>query len=200
MLSCHSASSPFLCHDETSFKAEIHQRACNRCGRLSGMSVSPPKSLQSLRKVIWHVSVSPICILLLDFQCLQKKQTNNMILVGLISQANGIFKLHTVKALHPKLSWKRLLLSLLLFVSFLQVTVKVEWLKSSSSYSKAATGDSSNRGEVSFRSDILRIFNCHDFTEVHPVLAAGGRFAHLPEPHAEPLETDSVVWGEPFLS
>ena len=32
-------------------------------------SRAPPKSLQSLRKVIWCVSVSPICILLLDFQC-----------------------------------------------------------------------------------------------------------------------------------
>ena len=29
-----------------------------------------------------------------------------------------------------------------------------------------------------------------DFTEVLPVLAAGGRLAHLPEPHAEPVETD----------
>ena len=29
-----------------------------------------------------------------------------------------------------------------------------------------------------------------DFTEVRPVLAAGGRLAHLPEPCAESLETD----------
>ena len=30
-----------------------------------------------------------------------------------------------------------------------------------------------------------------DFTEVRPVLAAGGRLAHLPQPCAESLETDS---------
>ena len=30
----------------------------------------------------------------------------------------------------------------------------------------------------------------HNFTEVHPVSAAGGRLAHLTEPHAELLETD----------
>ena len=29
-----------------------------------------------------------------------------------------------------------------------------------------------------------------DFTEVRPVLAAGGRSAHRPEPRTEPLETD----------
>ena len=29
-----------------------------------------------------------------------------------------------------------------------------------------------------------------DFTEVRPVLAAGGRLAHPPEPHTELLETD----------
>ena len=29
-----------------------------------------------------------------------------------------------------------------------------------------------------------------DFTEVRPVLAAGGRLAHLPEPPAETLDTD----------
>ena len=29
-----------------------------------------------------------------------------------------------------------------------------------------------------------------DFTEVRPVLAAGGRLVHLQEPHAESLETD----------
>ena len=29
-----------------------------------------------------------------------------------------------------------------------------------------------------------------DFTEVCPVVAAGGRLAHLPEPRAESLETD----------
>ena len=73
----HSASGPFICHDGTSFKAELHQRACNRCGRLSD-----------------------------DFDF------DDMIFVGL----------HRVKALHPKLSWNRLL-SWLLFVSFQQVTV-----------------------------------------------------------------------------
>ena len=51
MSSCHSASSPFICHGGTSLKAELHQRACKRCRRLS------------------DVSVSPVCILLQDFQC-----------------------------------------------------------------------------------------------------------------------------------
>ena len=32
-------------------------------------------------------------------------------------------------------------------------------------------------------------FSC-DFTEVRPVLAAGGQLAHLTEPHTESLETD----------
>ena len=39
MSSCHSARSPFICHDGTSFKAELHQRACNCCIRLSDVSV-----------------------------------------------------------------------------------------------------------------------------------------------------------------
>ena len=54
MSSCHSTSSPFICHERTF----IQSRA-------------PSQSLQSLRKVIWCVIVSPICILLLDFP--QKK-------------------------------------------------------------------------------------------------------------------------------
>ena len=36
-----------------------------------------------------------------EHKCTEKK---DMIFVDLISQANGKFKLHTVKALHPKLS------------------------------------------------------------------------------------------------
>ena len=60
-------------------------------------------------------SVSPIYIL--------QKKKKDMIFVGLTSQANGKFKLHTVKALQLKLSWNWFLLSLLLFVSFLQVTI-----------------------------------------------------------------------------
>ena len=45
--------------------------------------------------------------------------------------------------------------------------------------------------EVSFRSDIrgYSLRSSRDFTEVRPVLAAGGRLAHLPEPHATLLET-----------
>ena len=38
------------------------------------------------------------------------------------------------------------------------VTHRLSWLKSSSYYSKVAIGDSSNRGEVSFRLDIQQIF------------------------------------------
>ena len=39
--SCRSARSQFICHNGTSFKAELHQRACNRCGRFSDVSVFP---------------------------------------------------------------------------------------------------------------------------------------------------------------
>ena len=41
LFSYHSASCPFICHDNTSFKAELHQRACNGCRRLSDVSVFP---------------------------------------------------------------------------------------------------------------------------------------------------------------
>ena len=37
--SCHSTSSSFIYHNGTSFKAELHQRACNCCRRLSDVSV-----------------------------------------------------------------------------------------------------------------------------------------------------------------
>ena len=50
-------------------------------------SRAPLKSLQSL-KVIWWVSVSPICILLQDFQCCQKRK-KDMIFVGVISRWGG---------------------------------------------------------------------------------------------------------------
>ena len=88
MSSCHSASSPFICHDGTSLKAELHQRACNRCGRLSDVSL----------------------FLLYAFCCwifsagVAKKKKKVIFNIFLISRANGEFKLHTVKALHPKLS------------------------------------------------------------------------------------------------
>ena len=39
--SCHSASSPFICHNRTSVKAELYRRACSCCGRLSDVSVFP---------------------------------------------------------------------------------------------------------------------------------------------------------------
>ena len=38
-----------------------------------------------------------------------------------------------------------------------------------------------------------------DFTEVCPVLAAGGRLAHLPEPRAELLETDLGTYADKIL-
>ena len=41
MSSWHSASSPFTGHDGTSFKAELHQRDCNRCWGLSDVSLFP---------------------------------------------------------------------------------------------------------------------------------------------------------------
>ena len=96
MSSCRSAS-PFICHDGTSVKAKLHQRACNHCKRLSDVSV-----------FLLYVFCCGI------FSAAVTKKTT--IFVGVISRANGEFKLHTVKALHPKLSWNRLLLSLLLFV------------------------------------------------------------------------------------
>ena len=99
MSSCHSAS-PFICHDGASLKAELHQRACNRYWRLSDVSVFPLYSF---------------CCRICSTTATTKKKEDFFIL-GLISRANGEFKLHTVKALHPKLSWNQLLLSLLLFV------------------------------------------------------------------------------------
>ena len=43
---------------------------------------------------------------------------------------------------------------------------------------------------VSFSLDIRRIFTRVQPRHYGPVLAAGGQLAHLPEPHAESLETD----------
>ena len=79
MSSCHLASSPFICHDGISFKAKLHQRGCNRFGRLSDVS-------DIYAFFCWIFSAATV-----------KK---GMVFVGLIALVNGEFKLHTVKALH----------------------------------------------------------------------------------------------------
>ena len=50
-------------------------------------------------------------------------------------------------------------------------------------------------GEVSFSLDIWRIFTRVQPQHYCPVLAAGGRLAHTPEPRAESLETDLASGG-----
>ena len=63
---------------------------------------------------LWFMSSCHSASPLMSLIAINFWQKKDIILVGLIS--NGEFKSHTVKALHTKLPWNRLLLSLLLFV------------------------------------------------------------------------------------
>ena len=140
-----------------SFKAELHQRACNCCRGLSDVSVFPLCAF-----CYWIFSAAE--------KKRKEKKDKDMLSVGLTSQ----WKHYTLIYLE---------IDYYCHYCYLYNFYKspFEWPESSSSYSKAAIGDSSDRGEVSVRLDIRRIFTRVQpkFTEVRPVLAAGGRLAHL---------------------
>ena len=88
MSSSHSANNPFICYDGTSFKAELHQRACNCCGMLSDVSVSPlhafysttaaaAKSKERL-KDFWRFNIT--ANIMVNLSCTQWKQCNALLL------------------------------------------------------------------------------------------------------------------------
>ena len=82
-------------------------------------------------------------------------------------------------------------MSLLLFVVFLQVTMLSECILRHPiqrlQQATRLTGVTLVSGLILSGYSLGSICN---FTEVRPVLAAGGRLAHLPEPCTELLETD----------
>ena len=171
MSSCHSA---FICHSGNSFKAELHKRACNHCGRLSDVSVFP---------------LDAFCCWI--FSTATKKKKRWFLQV----------KYHRWRANWSCTQWKHYILSYLWIDYYCHYCYLNKFYKSPFKWSDwNFCHPIPSLQQATHRAGVKLVLGCifggysvgssWDFTEVRPMSAAGGRLAHLPELCAETLETD----------